>query len=106
MANKTVQALKISATLALGPTARVAVEGNVLPEELDGLKVATAKVRITHAIATKYDDPAHSVRVSHRIAAIKAALSDMGELEAWHVTAGAVPAEEAEEIEAEAAASE
>lgn len=106
MASKTVQALKISATVALAQTARTAVEGTVLPEELDGVKIATAKLRVTHAIVARYDDPAYSAAATARIAEIKAALSDMGELEAWHVTAGAVPEAEAEVVEIDAPAAE
>lgn len=96
---KTVQALKISATIALAQTARTAVEGNVLPEELDGVKIATAKVRISHAIVARHDDPTYSARATERIAEIKAALGDMGTIEAWHVTAGAVPEADAEVVE-------
>jgi len=95
---KTVQALKISATVALNRGTRQGIEEDVLPAPLGPVTVATAKLRITHAIAARYDDPAYSARVTERVAAIKADLAKLGDVEAWHVTAGAVPADEAEAL--------
>lgn len=97
MANKTTQALKISATITLKRNALGRIEDLVLDDTaLDKIEAASAKVRVTHAIAASYDDPAYSARATERIAAIKDALAKFGEIETWHVTAGAVPVDDAE----------
>lgn len=97
MAQKTIQALKISATLALHQDARVTAH-HVLFAKGEALRTvaASAKMKISHAIVARYDDPEYSARVTARIASIKAALAEKGELEDWRVVAGAVPIEDAE----------
>jgi len=93
---KTVQALKLSTTIALQGDALGGIVDYIVPESVRAVKAATAKVRFTFAIASRFDDPQHQQRVSLRLADIKEELGKLGTIEAWHVTAGAVPADEAE----------
>ena len=97
MANKTIQALKISATLILNGGARTASHDALfMDSKAEGIGIAGAKLKLNHAIVARFDDPAHSARVTDRIAEIKAALAAKGELDDWRVTAGAVPVGDAE----------
>lgn len=104
MANKTIQALKISATVDLKPGSMHAIETPLIGNtKAAGAAIASAKLRFVHAFAARHDDPAYQARVTERIASIKAALADIGTIATWHVTAGAVPVAEAEVLADEAA---
>jgi len=97
MAKKTVQALKISATVSIGTDGMANIEQALLHGGSgQAMKAASAKVRFTHAIVARYDEPAYQARVTQRIAAIKGHMDELGAIEAWHVTAGAVAVDEAE----------
>ncbi len=97
MANKTVQALKINASVALNQECR----GLILPTLAEGSyaeagSISRARITFNHAIVARFDDPAYSARVTERIATIKGELLALGELENWYVVAGAAPVEDAE----------
>jgi len=94
---KTIQALKITALVALSLGKRQAAATALFEDSAaEGVFIAGAKLRVYHAIVARYDDPTYSVRVTERIAQIKAALAENGEIEAWNVVAGAVPIADAE----------
>lgn len=102
---KTVQALKITALVAVAEGKRQSLTTTLFEDSpAEGVTLSVAKLRIHHAIVAKYDDPAHSARVTDRIAAIKGALSEVGAIESWNVVAGAVPVADAEVLPEPAAA--
>lgn len=96
---KTVQALKVSATIDLKGDALAGIGKSVMTPS-QAVTVATGRIRITKAFAARYDDPDYQARVTKRIADLKVDLAKLGDLSAWHVNAGAVPTGEAEVIPA------
>lgn len=96
MANKTVQALKITASWTPNESAAASMMKALKAADLEGARIGGGRLAIKHAIATDYADPAHANRVSKRLFAIKQALGATGTLHSFNVVAGAVPADEAE----------
>lgn len=98
--NKTVQALKISASWTPAPAAADKIVAAVFGKTpAKGAKIAGGRIAIKHAIQIDFADPAQASRVSERVAQVKEALSAIGELHDFKTTAGAVPVGTAEVLE-------
>ena len=92
---KTVQAMKVSATwtpdrIVGGFMAEAAFSGT----EGDGLRFEGGRIGVKLAIVIDMADPAHVVRVSERIAEVKAHLERNGKLHSFITSMGAVPVED------------
>jgi hypothetical protein len=108
MTNKTVQALKITASWTPDPAAAAAMIDAVFHDKTKafGVRFAGGRMSIKHAIRIDFADPDQATRVSQRVAQIKEELRKAGTIHDFKTTAGAVPVGEAEvlpdEDEAEA----
>lgn len=92
MATKTIQALKVRAALTLSDSAKTGISKAIFAKDFRALlSLTSGKLKINYAIAARFDDPAYMARASDRIAEIKAALSSLGTLDEFAITAGSVP---------------
>lgn len=100
MPKKTVQCLKITASITLSETSLQNVDAELLGEDgkaqsIRGL-ITRSRIHYSHAVVARYDDPAYQARVTEHIAKLKEQLATLGTIDTWNVTAGAVPVDEAE----------
>lgn len=99
MANKTVQALKISASWTPTPAIAAKMIAAALGKsDAKGVTFHGGRLSVKHAIKIDFSDPTQATRVSGRVAEIKAALEGNGQVHGFITTAGAVPVEEAETL--------
>lgn len=92
---KTTQAIKIAASWTPNEAEAAGMIADVFGPG-SGIKVSGGRLALRHAVKTDFADPTHAVRVSERIAQIKAELEEKGTLHGFTATAGAVPVGEAE----------
>lgn len=93
--SKTVQAMKISATWTPEYSkAAFMAEAAFRDTDGDGLRFEGGRIGVKLAIVIDMADPAHVVRVSERIAKVKAHLEKTGRLHSFNTSMGAVPVEE------------
>jgi len=97
MANKTVQALKISASWSPTPAIAAKMIAAALGKtDAKGVTFYGGRLSVKHAIKIDFSDPSQATRVSGRVAEIKAALESAGHVHGFTTTAGAVPVDEVE----------
>lgn len=99
MANKTVQALKISASWTPTPAIAAKMVAAALGKsDAKGVTFSGGRLSVKHSIKIDFSDPSQATRVSGRVAEIKSALESAGHLHGFTTTAGAVPVEEVETL--------
>lgn len=92
---KTVQAMKVSATWTPDETMAGIMAGAAFDgTNGDGLRFEGGRIGVKIAIVIDMADPAHVVRVSERIAEVKAHLEKTGRLHSFITSMGAVPVED------------
>jgi hypothetical protein len=92
---KTVQAMKVSATWTPEyAKAAFMAEAAFRNTDGDGLRFEGGRIGVKLAIVIDMADPAHVVRVSERIAKVKAHLEATGKLHSFITSMGAVPVED------------
>lgn len=93
---KTVQAMKVSATWTPGvANADAMAQAAFRDTDAHGLRFEGGRIGVKLAIVIDMADPAHVVRVSERIAKVKAHLEATGRLHSFITSMGAVPVEDA-----------
>lgn len=98
MANKTVQALKITATWTPGAAAEKKMLAVFAKTEGSILRINGGQLRLKAAIKADFGDARHGVLVHETIGKLMATLEATGTLASFNVVAGAVDADAAHTI--------